>query len=149
MRVETLIRHRTQEKEIRLSGKLVMTKEAWEQGGGVYHGSLGNAAKESWFTVRSCELMGIPVTAEEFKNCKDFAMYKDCYDEHCLKDNSGKKVRPCLPVFFRNKKDIWVNIQRKLPDGTWGEPFECGPLATAEIMMRAEPGKFKIAGYVK
>jgi len=44
MRVETLIRHRTQEKEIRLSGELVMTRETWEQRGAVYHGSIGNAA---------------------------------------------------------------------------------------------------------
>lgn len=34
MRVETLIRHRTQDKEIRLSGDLVMTKDEWEQRGG-------------------------------------------------------------------------------------------------------------------
>lgn len=40
MRVETLIRHRTQEKEIRLSGELVMTRETWEQRGAVYHLSL-------------------------------------------------------------------------------------------------------------
>ena len=81
MRVETLIRHRTQEKEIRLSGELVMTRETWEQRGAVYHGSIGNAAKESWFTVRNCELMGVPITDEEFQSCKDFAMYKDCYED--------------------------------------------------------------------
>lgn len=51
MRVSTLIRHRTQEKEIRLSGALVMTREAWEQRGAVYHGSIGNAAKENAMTV--------------------------------------------------------------------------------------------------
>ena len=100
MRVETLIRHRTQEKEIRLSGKLVMTREAWEQRGAGYHGSIGNAAKESWYTVRNCEIMGVPVTDEELQSCKDFAMYKDCYDEYCLKNSAGKKVRPCLPVFY-------------------------------------------------
>lgn len=149
MRVETLIRHRMQEKEIRLSGKLVKTREFWEQCGAVYHGSLGTAAKEGWYTVRNCELMGVPVSNEEFQSCKDFAMYKDCYDEYCLKDSIGKKVRPCLPVFYRSKKDIWVYIQRKREDGTWDESFECGPLATAEIMIKAEPGKFKIAGYVK
>lgn len=149
MRVETLIRHRTQEKEIRLSGELVMTREAWEQHGAVYHGSLGTAAKEGWYTVRNCELMGVPVTEDELQSCKDFAMFKDCYDEHCLKNSAGKKVRPCLPVFRRSKKDIWVYIQRKREDGTWGESFECGPLATAEMMMKAEPGKFKIASYVK
>ncbi len=148
MRVETLIRHRTQEKEIRLSGELVMTKEAWEQRGGIYHDSLGNAAKEGWYTVRNCEIMGVPVTDEEFQNCKNFAMFKDCYAENLLVID-GKNRVPCLPVFYRDKKDIWVHIQRKREDGTWGESFECGPLATAELMMKAEPGKFKIAGYVK
>ena len=93
--------------------------------------------------------MGLPVTDEELQNCKDFAMYKDCYDEHCLKDSTGKKVRPCLPVFYRDKKDILVHIQRKREDGTWGEAVECVPLSTAELMIKAEPGKFKIAGYVK
>ena len=68
MRVETLIKHRTQEKEIRRSGELVMTKLAWEQRGGIYHGSLGTAAKSGWYTVRVCALKGVPVTEEEFKN---------------------------------------------------------------------------------
>ncbi len=98
MRVETLIRHRTEEKEIRLSGELSMTKAEWEERGGVYHGSLGTAAKQGWYTVRNCELKGVPVTETEFKNCKDFAMFKDCYTENCIK---GK--RPCLPVFYRGK----------------------------------------------
>ena len=98
MRVETLIRHRTEEKEIRLSGELAMTKAEWEQRGGVYHGSLGTAAKQGWYTVRNCELKGVPVTETEFKNCKDFAMFKDCYMENCIK---GK--RPCLPVFYRGQ----------------------------------------------
>lgn len=140
MRVETLIRHRTQEKEIRLSRELAMSREAWEQRGGIYHGWTGAAAKEGWYTVRNCELMGLPVTDEEFQSCKDFAYFGDSYMEY---------GRPCLPVFYRDKKDIWVHIQRKREDGTWGESFECGPLATAELMMKAEPGKFKIAGYVK
>lgn len=100
MSLETLIRHRTEKKEIRLSGKLAMTKTAWEQRGGIYHGSLGTAAKSGWYTVRVCERKGVPVTEEEFKNCKDFAMFKDCYTEYCLKEN-GKQFRPCLPVFYR------------------------------------------------
>ena len=148
MRVDTLIMKRTEEKEIRLSGSLCMTKAAWEQHGGVYRGTKSDAAKNGWYTVRKCELMGVPVTEEEFRNCKNFAMYQ-CSTENCINDTDGKKRKPCLPVFYRSKKDIWVHIQRKRDDGTWGESFECGPLATAELMMKAEPGKFKIAGYVK
>lgn len=103
MSLETLIRHRTEKKELRLSGDLVMTRTAWEQRGGTYHGSLGPAAKAGWFTVRECERMGAPVTETELKNCKDFAMFKDCYTDYCLEEN-GKRVRPCLPVFFREKE---------------------------------------------
>lgn len=99
MSIITIIRHRTQEKEIRLSSELVMTKEEVLAFGGTYRGSLGEAAKNGFYTVRSCELMGQPVTDEEFKNCKDFAMFKDCYMEYCI----GNK-RPCLPVFYREKK---------------------------------------------
>lgn len=102
MRVETLIRHRTEKKEIRFSGDLAMSRTAWERRGGIYHGSLGTAAKSGWYTVRSCELMKQPVSAEEFAACKDFAMFKDCYIEYCIEEN-GKNVRPCLPVFYRIK----------------------------------------------
>lgn len=74
------IRERTEDKELLLSVGLVMTKEAWEQRGGTYHGWLGHAAREeSYFTVRQCGRMGVPVTEEEFKQCKDFALYGDCY----------------------------------------------------------------------
>jgi len=147
MKVDTLIRHRSEEKEIRLSGELVMTKEAWEQRGAVYHGSLGAAAKESWYTVRNCELMGLPVTEEEFSACKNFAMYQDCYAENCIVVD-GKQKRPCLPVFYRDKKDIWVRVRRKLPDGSWSGPIESGPLSTVEKLMKAEPGTYKICGYL-
>lgn len=149
MRVETLIRHRTQEKDIRLSGEFVMTKEAWERRGGNYRGGIKDAAQESWYTVRQCELMGLPVSEAEFKSCKNFAMFKGCYDEYCINVEPFKKVRPCLPVFYRDKKDIWVRLRTKLPDGTWSAPCESGPLSTVEILMKAEPGKYKIAGYLK
>ncbi|MDE6442777.1 MAG: hypothetical protein K2L12_08525 [Clostridia bacterium] len=102
MSVRTIIRHRTQEKEIRLSGALAMSKKAWEQRGENYRGSLGTAAKSGWYTIRSCKLMKQPVSAEEFAACKDFAMFKDCYQEYCIIENR-KNVRPCLPVFYRDK----------------------------------------------
>ena len=125
-----------------------MTKEAWEQCGGVYHDSLGNAAKEGWYTVRNCELMGLPVSDEEFQNCKDFAMFKDCYAENLIVID-GKNRTPCLPVFYRDKKDIWVRVRRKLPDGSWSGPIESGPLSTVEKLMKDFPREYKIAGYVK
>lgn len=100
MSIDTIIKHRTEKKEIRMSGELVMTKEEWLNRGGTYRGSIGTAARAGYYTVHSCELMKQPVTAEELANCKDFAMYKGCYMENCLK--GGK--RPCLPVFFREKE---------------------------------------------
>ena len=117
MRVGTLIRHRTQDKEIRLSGNLVLTKDEWTQRGGVYHDSLGNAAKEGWYTVRNCELMGLPITDEEFKNCKDFAMYKDCYAENLWLTES----KECLA--FR----CFLGIRKKFGcDSVEGSPTDSG-----------------------
>ena len=153
------IRERTEDKELLLSGNLVMTKEAWEQRGGIYHGWLGHAArKESFFTVRECERMGFPVSDEEFKNCKDFAMFGDCYAYNCIEVGKGKKVRPCLPVFYRDKKDIWVKLKSRIdlfyPDGTsrgtkWSEPGIYTSLAMAEHLIKVTDGKFKIAGYMR
>lgn len=148
MRVETLIRHRTQDKEIRLSGDLVMTKDEWEQRGGTYHGSLGNAAKEGWYTVRNCERMGLPVTETEFQSCEDFAMYKDCYAENYIVVDRKQKV-PCLPVFFRDKEKIWVRLCRKLPNGLWSEPCDSTSLSIAEYLVKTAPQQYKIAGYLK
>ena len=148
MRVGTLIRHRTQDKEIRLSGNLVLTKDEWTQRGGVYHDSLANAAKEGWYTVRNCELMGLPITDEEFKNCKDFAMFKDCYAENLIVVD-GKQRMPCLPVFFRDKKKIWVRLRRRLPNGLWSEPCDSTSLNIAEYLVKTSPQQYKIAGYLK
>lgn len=98
MSIETIIAHRTRKKEIRLSGELCLTRTQWEERGGIYHGSLKQASKEGYFTVRGCEILKQPVTTEEFLNCKDFAMFKssDIY----LYEN-GNRVCPCLPVFYR------------------------------------------------
>lgn len=95
------IRRRTEAKEIRLSGNLAMTKEQWEQRGGIYRGSIGTAARTGYYTVRGCERLGFPVSDEEFKTCNDFAMFVDCYVEFCI---NGK--RPCLPVFYRNVQAV-------------------------------------------
>ena len=103
MSVETIIRHRTCAKEIRLSGELVMTKADWLARGGVYHGTLRAAASEGYYTVRSCEKIGQPVTADEFANCKDFAMFQGCYTENAIYDKNFILQCPCLPVFYRGE----------------------------------------------
>ena len=148
MRVGTLIKHRTQEKEIRLSKELVMTKAAWEARGGIYHDTVGRATKNGWYTVRVCERMGLPATDEEFQNCKDFAMFAACYAENFIVEDGKQKV-PCLPVFYRDKKDIWVRLRVREPDGTWSEPCDCTSLETAEFLLKTQPAKYKWGGYFK
>ncbi len=100
MRAETTIRHRTEAKELRMAGNLVMSKEEWLERGGICRGTLGQAHKSGWLTPRGCERAGKPVTEEEMASVKDFCIYASCYMENCLEKN-GRNVRPCLLVFFR------------------------------------------------
>ena len=101
MSVDTIIEHRTQSKEIRLSGELCMTREQWQKKGGIYHGTISQASKEGYYTVRRCELMGEPVSSDEFQRCKDYAMFKGVYVENMIQITPSVKVCPCLPVFYR------------------------------------------------
>lgn len=96
------IRERTETKELRLAGCQVMTYSQWILRGGVYRGTIGEATKAGYHTIRACENMGRPVTEEERKEVKDFAMFKTCYAHNCIKVGD-KKVRPCVPVFYREK----------------------------------------------
>ncbi len=147
MRVETLIRHRTQEKEIRLSGSLVLAKEAWEQRGGKYHGSLREAAQDGYFTVRTCELMGLSVTDEEFNACNDFAMFKDSYAENFIVVD-GKSRVPCLPVFYRDKSIIKVRYRKWIKSYGWSKDCESCTLAEFELLQQSGEDTLKFAGYL-
>lgn len=97
MKVDTLIKHRTEDKILRMSEPLVMSRTVWLERGGVYRGTISEAAKQNYFTAWKCERLGQPVTADELANAKDFAMFKGCYMENCLPD----RTRPCIPVFYR------------------------------------------------
>lgn len=97
MKVDTLIKHRTEAKILRMSEPLVMSRASWIERGGIYHGSISEAAKQNYFTAWKCERLKQPVTADEFANVKDFAMFKGCYMENILPDGT----RPCIPVFYR------------------------------------------------
>ena len=101
MSVESIIKHRTQAKEIRLSGKLVMTKAAWLALGGIYQGTIGQASQKGYYTVRMCEKLGKPVSNEEMQNCKNFALFQDCYTQYMIYDSEFVLRCPCLPVFLR------------------------------------------------
>ncbi len=100
MSLDTIIRHRTQEKEMQLAGNLAMTKNDWLEKGGIYHGTLWEAKQQNYYTIRVCEKMGQPVSAEELQQAKDFAMCKSYYAEYLIK-KGGKMYVPCVPVFFR------------------------------------------------
>lgn len=97
MKVETVIRHRTEAKILRMSEPLVMSRTSWIERGGIYHGSITEAAKQNYFTAWKCERLKQPITAEELAAAKDFAMFKGCYMENILPDGT----RPCIPVFYR------------------------------------------------
>lgn len=103
MSLDTLIRRRTQEKELRLAGDLVMTQAEWQERGGIYRGGLGKAAKQGYYTMRECENIGQPVTVTERAQVKDFAMCKMFYTDYFIVKD-GKNCVPCIPVFFRKKE---------------------------------------------
>ncbi|MBQ7302661.1 MAG: hypothetical protein IJW89_03670 [Clostridia bacterium] len=103
MSLNSIIRARTEAKELRLSREFVLAREEFEALGAEYLGSLGTAAQKGYFTARECERKGQPATDEEFASISHFAMFKDCLQENCLHRN-GKSVRPCLPVFFRGEE---------------------------------------------
>ena len=103
MSAETVIRFRQEKKEIRLSGDLCMTKDEWLATGATYHGTVGKAAQDGWYTVRACEKMGQPVSDEEFAKCKDFAMLM-CYTANMIYDKHFVQRCPCLPVFYRGQQ---------------------------------------------
>lgn len=96
------IKRRTQEKELRVAGKLVGTREGMERSGMRYMGSIGIAAKSGYLTPRACERAGLPVTAEEMAHPKYCAMMADCHSDLCIEADSGLR-RPCIPVFFRGE----------------------------------------------
>lgn len=98
------IRRNTEAKDLRMSGNLVMTKDQWLARGATYRGSLGSAARSGYYTARACAKMGRSVSESEMAACTDFAMMASCYTDFLLVVD-GMRQRPCLPVFFRGKKE--------------------------------------------
>ena len=94
------IRYQLEAKELKISGELVMSRDEWLSRGGTFRGTITQAKKGGFFTVRKCEKIGKPVSEEEFRSAKNFAMMAGCYMDFCLK-RGRKNVRPCIPVFFR------------------------------------------------
>lgn len=100
------IRRKTEEKELQAAGTLVGIRSQMEEAGMVYMGTLTMAAKAGYFTHRACDKMGRPVGAdEEPDHC---AVMADCPLDLCLIDEDGNRVRPCLPVYFRDMEETYA-----------------------------------------
>ena len=91
MSLDTLIRRRTQAKELLLAGNLAMTKNEWLEKDGIYRGTLGEAKQQRYFTIRVCEKMGQAVSAEELQQAKDFALCKSYYSEYLIKKDGRRR----------------------------------------------------------
>lgn len=98
------VRRRTEEKEIRMAGDMVGSRAELEARGMTFIGALSMAAKQGWKSTRACEKAGRPVTPDELQAADHFAMMADCYTDLCL-EREGKRVRPCIPVFFRGNEE--------------------------------------------
>ena len=104
MSTSSIIRRRAFAKELRLAEGYVKTREEYEDTGATFLGSARMAAEQSYFTPAACARMKKPVTDQEWEEITHFAMIKDCYQDQCITDSTGRKYRPCLPVFFREKE---------------------------------------------
>ena len=114
--VESIMEKRTAEKNIRMSGKYVMTKDEWIARGGVYRESIGAANKSGYFTVRQCANMQKPVRPDEMYEPRDFAVMK-LHGGHYLTDGDGRRRCPCIPVFYRGMNStlkLRIDGNRKL-----------------------------------
>ena len=103
MSKQSILRRRTADKELRLAGDYVRTKEAYEAAGAAFLGSVRAAAELGYFTPAACARKRLPVTAQEWESITHFAMLTDCYADQCITDRAGAKRRPCLPVFPREE----------------------------------------------
>lgn len=90
----------TQEKELRMAKPWgVGIRDNMVAAGMECYGTLSMAAQAHYYTPRMCEKMGHPVQPDEVPtHC---AIMANCYTELCLVDAEGNRVRPCLPVFYR------------------------------------------------
>lgn len=98
-----IITKRTIEKDLRMSEGYIMTKEEWLSRGATYRGSVGEAAKSRYFTVRQCEKMKLPVSQEELCESQNFAVMKNNAG-NWLTRSDGTRTFPCIPVFYRSEE---------------------------------------------
>lgn len=102
MSKDTIIRDRTIAKELRLAGDCVLSAEEVKAHGHSLVGSLGEADREGYLTIRQMENKGCGPTPSEIAACTTYAMMKMCPVDFCIRDEDGKRVRPCIPVFKKN-----------------------------------------------
>lgn len=95
-----VIKERTEAKELKMAGNLAMSRDEWITRGATFRGTLSQASKSNYLTARMCEKIGQPVSDEEMNAADNFAEMATCYMQFCL-ERDGKKVRPNIPVFYR------------------------------------------------
>lgn len=103
MSKDTIIRDRIIAKELRLAGDYVLTAGEVKKRGHVLVGSLGEADREGYLTIRQMENKGCGPTPSEIAACTTYTMMKMCPVDFCIWDADGKRVRPCIPVFHGGK----------------------------------------------
>ncbi len=94
------IKERTEAKEMKMAGDLVMSRDEWLARKATFRGTLSQASKSHYLTARVCENIGQPVSDEEMSSADNFAEMSTCYMQFCL-ERDGKKVRPNILVFYR------------------------------------------------
>jgi hypothetical protein len=98
------VRRRAEEKELRMAGNMVGSRAELEARGMTFMGSLRMAAGQGYLTPGACERAGQPAPPGELQGATHFAMMCNCYADLCLV-RDGKKVRPCIPVLFREREE--------------------------------------------
>lgn len=103
MSKDTIIRDRTIAKELRLACGYTLTSDEVKSRGYILVGSAGEAGRQGYLTIRQINNMGTLVFPEEIASCHTYAMIKSCPVDFCIKDADGRRMRPCIPVFQREK----------------------------------------------
>ncbi len=79
MSVKTIIRDRSEKKELRMNEGYILQKSEVTEKGFTYLGSLGQAHLQGYRSMRECENSGESVSPEELENSKHYAMCKSFY----------------------------------------------------------------------
>lgn len=104
MSADTIIRDRSEKKELRLNENYILKRQVVDEKGYHYIGSLGQAHDQDYYSIRECENMKRPVSQSEIEQRTNYAMCKAFHVDNLPVDPvTHKRFCPCIPVFFRDK----------------------------------------------